>query len=215
MEVAAVLLAAGESRRMGTPKPLLPWQGTTLIQYQIGELEASGVADIVVVLGHAAERVQPYVRSQKARLVINQEYRRGRATSVRAGVEALAPGIDAVLFLNVDQPRPRYLLEALLAAHREHPALITVPTYQGKHGHPSLFAARLLSELAQVSEVGQGLREVLRRHVQDIQEAELGSSLVLLDMNDPQEYQRAREQFERSDVQEGPEDIGKGKSPPL
>ncbi|MCH8995240.1 MAG: nucleotidyltransferase family protein [Chloroflexi bacterium] len=187
---AAILLAAGESARMGRPKPLLPWGGVTLIEYQVGELRAAGVDDLIVVLGHAADEVRPRV-PQGTRIVVNEAYREGRASSLRAGASALADDADPIVVLSVDQPRPRDVIETLLAAHREHAATITVPIAQGRRGHPVVLAGSLLPELRAASEESQGLRGVIAAHQDELFEVELASPAVLLDINTPEQYEEA------------------------
>jgi molybdenum cofactor cytidylyltransferase len=196
MPTAAILLAAGESTRMGRPKALLPWGETTLIAYQVRELLAAGVDDVVVVLGHAADEVRPQAPSQ-ARVVVNEAYRQGRASSLRAGAAALPDDADPIVVLNVDQPRPSQVLRALLAAHREGGSPITVPVAQGRRGHPPVLAGSLLPELRAASEEAQGLRGVIASHQEAVREVPFDSPLVLLDMNTPAEYQRALAELDR------------------
>jgi molybdenum cofactor cytidylyltransferase len=191
---AAILLAAGESTRMGRPKALLPWRDGTLIEYQVRELRGAGVDDVVVVLGHAAEEVRPHVPPE-ARVVVNEAYREGRAPSLRAGAAALADDADPVVVVNVDQPRPRELLRALVAAHRDEGAAITVPAWQGKRGHPIVLSAALLPELREASDEAKGLRGVTSAHEGALLEVDLGSELVRLDINTPEEYERALSAF--------------------
>lgn len=195
MVTAAVLLAAGESARMSEPKPLLPWSDRTLIEYQLEELAGCGIDDIVVVLGHEAERVRPLALAGGARVVLNEAYRQGRASSLRAGATAVPDGAEAVLVLNVDQPRPRTLLRHLLGVHREGAALITVPTYEGRRGHPTVLAGALLGELRAVEEESLGLRGLLERHAAAVQEVPFETPLVLLDLNTPEAYERARRDY--------------------
>jgi molybdenum cofactor cytidylyltransferase len=190
--ISAVLLAAGESARMGSPKPLLPWGDATLIEYELAQLKASKVEKVVVVLGHRAESVRRRIRDSDALLVTNADYREGRAGSVRAGVQALAPDTKAVLILAVDQPRPAHLIERLVTAHRQGGGLVTVPSYQGRRGHPPIFDGSLIPELAAVREETLGLREVMRRHAEEVREVPFDSPLVLLDINSPEDYERAR-----------------------
>ena len=108
MTSAAIILAAGESSRMGRPKPLLPWVGATdgepslLIDYQVRELAAAGVDDIVVVLGHEAAELRPHVPPE-ARVASNEAYREGRASSLRAGAAALPDDAGPIAVLGVDQ----------------------------------------------------------------------------------------------------------------
>ncbi|MCH7838056.1 MAG: NTP transferase domain-containing protein [Chloroflexi bacterium] len=94
--IAAILLAAGESTRMGRPKALLPWHDTTLVEYQVRELTAAGVERIAVVLGHDAGEVWPHVPDE-AHMVVNEAYREGRASSLRAGAAALPDDADPIL----------------------------------------------------------------------------------------------------------------------
>lgn len=195
MTIAAILLAAGESARMGDPKPLLAWGATTLIEYQLGELTASGLDDIVAVLGYEAERIRPLASNAGARIVVNEAYRQGRASSLRVGAAAVPDDAESVLVLNVDEPCPRMLLRRLLEAHRISGALITVPIYQGRRGHPTVLAGALLGDLRAVDEQSQGLRGLLRRHARTVREVPLPTPLVLLDLNTPEEYERARQDY--------------------
>lgn len=194
MASAAILLAAGESTRMGRPKPLLPWGDITLIEYQVRELAAAGVDDVVVVLGHLADEVRPRVPPE-ARLVVNEAYRRGRASSLRAGAAALSHDADPILVLSVDQPRPRDMLRSLLLAHREGGAMITLPVARGRHGHPPVLSGSLLAGLQNASEEAQGLRGVVGAHQEATREADLSLPVVLLDINTPAEYRQALARF--------------------
>jgi molybdenum cofactor cytidylyltransferase len=194
MMIAAILLAGGESRRMGVLKPLLLWGEGTLIEYQLAQAKA--VCDLVVaVLGHRAQEVLPLVHRAGALAVVNELYAEGRAASVRVGAAALGDDVTAVLVLNIDQPRPAGVLSRLAAEHLLSGSLITVPVFEGRRGHPPAFGASLLPELRQVSEASQGLRAVVRRHEREIAEVSFETALVLLDMNRPEEYERARREY--------------------
>lgn len=194
-EVAAILLAAGLSTRMGTPKPLLSWDGRTLVEYQVAQLFAAGVAQVIVVTGHAADEVERVLAGSGARVVRNPEYTKGRAGSVRVGAAAVREPVAAVLTLNVDQPRPAELIRALVAAHLTGDAAITVPVWAGQRGHPAVFASALLPELRAVTEEGEGLRAVRRAYAADTREVELGDPRVLIDINTPESYREARRLF--------------------
>ena len=180
---------------MGTAKPLLEWGGYTLIEYQLTQLKGPPVDRLVVVLGHHADEVRPYVQRAGAQAVVNELYAEGRASSLRVGAAALGNDTEAVLVLNVDQPRPHAVIERLVQEHRRLGGLITVPTYEGRRGHPPLFAGSLLPELREAGEETQGLREVMRRHEGEVSEVPFDTPVVLLDINQPQEYQRARASY--------------------
>ncbi len=194
-DVAAILLAAGLSTRMGTPKPLLPWDGRTLAEYQVAQLVAAGAAQVIVVTGHARAEVERVLAGTEARLVHNPRYAEGRAGSVRVGAAAVQEPVAAVLTLNVDQPRPAELIRALIAAHLAGGAAITVPVWAGRRGHPAVFAGTLLPELRAVTEEGEGLRAVRRAHTAQTREVDLGDPRVLVDINTPESYREARRLF--------------------
>jgi molybdenum cofactor cytidylyltransferase len=189
---------------MGRPKALLPWGDSTLIEFQIEELRAAGVDNIVVVLGHEPETVRPHV-PPTARVVVNEAYREGRASSLRAGANALPDGADPIVVLNVDQPRPRKVHERLLAAHAAGRALVTLPASDGKRGHPAVVAGSLLPELRSATEAELGLHGVIQRHEADVREVpfillqhesmasepDLTAMMVLLDVNTPEDYENA------------------------
>ena len=195
MTVGAILLAGGESSRMGTPKPLLEWGGRTLIEYQLAQLLAPPVDRVVVVLGHRADEVRPLVHKAGASAVINELYREGRASSLRVGAAILGEDTEAVLLLNVDQPRPHSVIDRLVAEHRRRRSLITVPAFQEKRGHPPLLSGSLLGELREVRESGQGLRGLMKAHDSEVQEVAFDTEIVLLDVNRPDEYKRARASY--------------------
>ena len=193
--MSAILIAAGESERMGRPKPLLPWQGVTLVEYQIAALKQGGAAEVVVVLGHLAEHVIPLVSGPGVRHVVNPEYEQGKTTSIKAGLAATDPSAEGTLLLAVDQPRPARIVAAIIESHRRNEALITSPRYEGHGGHPLVFAAALKSELAAVSEQEQGVREVLQAHAAEVNGVEIDDPLVRLDINTPEEYEAARARY--------------------
>ncbi len=172
---------------MGSPKPLLQWQGATLIEYQIAQLREAGVGDVIAVLGHRAEDVLPLATAAGARCVVNESYREGRASSLRAGAAA-AEGAETIVVVAVDQPRPAAVTRRLLA---EHTAGITVPAHGGRRGHPVVLAGTLLPELREVAEATQGLRAVIERHAAEVREVPFDSATVLLDLNTPDDYERA------------------------
>ena len=193
--VWAILLAAGESSRMGRLKALLPWRNTTLLEHQIHSLLDAGVRQVVVVLGHDADRLKAIVESvDGASWALNPDYLQGKTTSLKTGIAALAgQQVSDVLLLNVDQPRNSDMVRTLLERHQASSYRITIPTHGGKGGHPVLISAELLPELAEIEEESQGLKAVVRRHADTTERYELDDSTVLWDLNTPEEYQKALE----------------------
>jgi CTP:molybdopterin cytidylyltransferase MocA len=192
---AGVLLAAGESARMGRPKPLLPWGDTTLIEYQVGEMLAAGLERVIVVLGHAWQDVKPYLTGPAVQTVINEAYRESKAGSLRAVAASLLDEDEAVAILSVDQPRPRDVLTRLLAAYDAGAALVTFPVHGGRRGHPTVLAGALIPELRNVLDETLGLRGLIERHQASLREVAFDTPIVLLDLNTPDDYRQAHELF--------------------
>jgi molybdenum cofactor cytidylyltransferase len=182
---------------MGVAKPLLEWGGHTLIEYQLAQLNEPPVDRVVVVLGHRADEVAPYVHGAGAQAVINEMYAQGRANSLRVGAAALPEDTTTVLVLNVDQPRPHDVIARLVDAHRLSDSLITIPTYKERRGHPPVLDGSLLPELREVNEETLGLRAIMERHAEDVNELAFEAETVLLDLNRPQEYEQARASYFR------------------
>jgi len=193
--ITAILLAAGESRRMRTSKPLLDWGGETLIEYQVDQLRKGGVDEIIAVLGHAARKVRPIAERAGAIPVLNPGYSEGRASSLRAGGFAIPPGTNEIVVINIDQPRPAGIIRQLLDDHLATDALITLPTYNSERGHPVLLCGSIGPELKRVDEATKGLREIIHRRAKDVHELPFDSDIVLLDINTPEDYDAARTQF--------------------
>lgn len=193
--ITAILLAAGESRRMRTPKPLLDWGGETLIEYQVHQLRRGGCDEVIAVLGHAARRIRPIAERAGATAVVNTEYAQGRASSLRTGAFAIPAGASEIVVLNIDQPRPANIIRRLLESHLSTGALITLPTYEGKRGHPAFLRGSLGPELKRVDESTKGLREIIHRRAKDVSELAFDTDIVLLDINTPEDYDAARKIF--------------------
>ncbi|MCZ6891430.1 MAG: nucleotidyltransferase family protein [Chloroflexi bacterium] len=191
-DVSAVLLAAGESTRMGHQKALLPWRGSTLLQYQAYSLLRGGASEVIAVLGYRAETLRPLVQDiPGVTTVLNLRYRTGKTSSIRAGLRSLSPREQMIVVLSVDQPRSPALVQKVIEAHRQRGALITYPAYQGKGGHPTAFSASLLPELMRIRESRQGLREVMERHRSETFRLEVADQEAVLDLNREEDYRRA------------------------
>ncbi len=199
MTTSAILLAAGASRRMGEPKPLLRWGDSTLLRWEIAELMRSQVDDIVIVLGADAEAVRRTLGDDARRVVFNQRWPQGRSGSLARGAAALLEGgrrsPDAVVVMNVDQPTRADIVDRLLDALRRGGAEAVQPSYQGKAGHPVVVRGSLLPELAQATEASLGLRGVLDAHPALLVEMD-DEPVVRLDLDTPDTLEEARRLLE-------------------
>jgi molybdenum cofactor cytidylyltransferase len=187
--IAAVLLAAGQSSRMGQHKLLLPLLGKPLVLHAVESVLASEVEETLVVVGHRAEAVREALAGQPVRIIENPDYAQGQSTSLRAGVVALAPETEAVVILLGDQPLlSADLLNALIAAWKRSNRPIVAPVYEGQRGNPVLFSRMLFPELLQVSG-DQGGREVVQRHANEVALLPMADPAAALDVDTWPEYQ--------------------------
>ena len=193
--ISAILTAAGESTRMGRPKPLLIWHGVPLVQYQVNGLLSAGVHEVVVVLGFESGLVARHVSGDHVRSVLNEDYRHGKTTSVLRGILSANPDATDLLLLAVDQPRPDWVVQRVVESHVEKNALITSPRYEGRGGHPLVFSATLRGELESITDEGQGIREVFDVHRGEVNEVPFDDPVIRLDLNTPEDYESARAKY--------------------
>ncbi|MFN8524695.1 MAG: nucleotidyltransferase family protein [Chloroflexota bacterium] len=192
----ALLLAAGSSSRMGSPKALLPWVGGTLIEYAVRQLAAAGCSEIVVVLGVEADRVGravPDVPGVRVTQVVNQDLEAGRSGSVRLGAGVISGAAGVVVIQSIDQPCPAAVVEQLCRAVELGPCLVAIPVHGGRRGHPLVVSGALLSDLRAVREETLGLRGVVRAHMDKVSTVAVDDDAVLLNLNDLETYERARQ----------------------
>ena len=187
-----VLLAAGESSRMGRPKPLLPWRGTTLVEYQMNSLLRGGCDQVIVVTGKYDAEMAPLLDDRTGVVrAYNPNYAEGKATSVRAGIYEVPDGVHSIVLLAVDQPRPAWVIERVLKVHTDFGAEVTSPGNDGHGGHPLVFDSSMRSELAAVTEEGEGVRAIFKRPDLNHHRIEFESAIVRLDINTPEAYEKA------------------------
>ena len=168
MTVSAILLAAGESRRMGSPKALIPWGDQSLLAWEIDQLLASQVDDIVVVLGARSEGIRRSLGPAAQHCIFNPRWPHGRATSlVRGAAALLRDGRDlpeAVVIQNVDQPTRSDIIDRLVDQLRAADANAVQPQHDGHGGHPVVISGQILPLLLEADERTFGLRGVLLQH---------------------------------------------------
>ena len=192
--IYTIVLAAGESRRMGTQKLLLPFGSTNVIAHVVDQLMRSAVDKTLVVVGHEADKVVKALSGQAVTIVENPDYASGMLSSVRCGLRALGPqgqaGPDAVLVALGDQPAiTSQLVDYLIQAFIENSKGLVVPVFGGRRGHPLLFAAHYRHEI--LTHYGDvGLRGLLHAHTDDVLELTAPTAVVLSDMDYPEEYRR-------------------------
>ena len=183
MSVAGLILAAGESRRMGSPKALLRYRGRTFLDTLIA-LFCQRCAPVIVVLGADSKVIRGGV-SHDATFVFNPDYRTGQTSSMQCGLRALPAGCEGVLFTLVDHPAVSgATLDALVAVPRP---LIRVPRFEGRRGHPVWFSRALLPEFLALPATGAA-RDVVYGHVAETEYLDVADSGVVSDIDDPEAY---------------------------
>ena len=197
--IAAVLLAAGESRRMGDFKQLLRLGDKTFVEHCVDNLLASMVDQVIVVTGHREAEVRRVIANRPVNIVHNAEYKSGMATSIKSGVRCVSDRADACVISLVDQPRiDSPVIECLIQAYKDgasdrSKSLIVIPTYGDKTGHPILLDMLLRGEiLAMDPELG--LRRVILAHSGAIKRVPVSSVRVLEDCDVPEDYERLLKQ---------------------
>jgi molybdenum cofactor cytidylyltransferase len=184
----AVILAAGESRRMGTQKLLLPFGDTTIVEAVVRTALASRVDRGLVVLGADRDAVRPKLEPCGVAFAVNEDYRLGMLSSVQAGFRALPGEAEAAVIMLGDQPfLAAPVVDAVIGAYRESRKGIVIPIFQGRRGHPILVDLKFRLEVLAIDPV-EGLRRLLRAHPEDIGEVETGDANILRDLDTPEDY---------------------------
>jgi molybdenum cofactor cytidylyltransferase len=201
VSAAGLILAAGESRRMGSPKALLDYRGATFLDTLIG-LFAARCSQVIVVLGAAAEEIRAGVR-RPATFVVNPDYARGQITSMQYGLRVAPPEAEGVLFTLVDHPAVALgtidaLVGALKRENQMPPGMaawqaggplhkLCVPRYRGRRGHPVWIAGQLIPEFLALPESGAA-RDVVQRHASETLFLDLDDPGIVADIDDPAAY---------------------------
>jgi molybdenum cofactor cytidylyltransferase len=182
------VLAAGESRRMGTQKLLLPFGETTVIEAIVRTALDSEADGTIVILGADRRRVRDVLKSYPLVFAVNKDYALGMLSSIQAGFRALPTDAEAAVIMLGDQPAiPARVLDALIRAYRENRRGIVVPIHGGHRGHPILVGTRYKDEVLGL-DPAIGLRQLLRSHPEEILEVAVSSPAVLKDIDRPEDY---------------------------
>lgn len=197
MRIVAILLAAGESRRMGADnKLLLPFGDTTVLRHAAQTLLASEVSEVVVVVGHEQAEARAALAGLPVKLVYNPDYQQGQMTSVHAGMNADFGPCDGVMICLTDQPllTPDDI-NLLITGFAQRPAgSIVVPTWQGERGNPIVLAYEHRDTIL-AGEQNLGCRRLLDKQPQWIHRLEMPNAHVITDMDTPEAYQRITQQL--------------------
>jgi molybdenum cofactor cytidylyltransferase len=189
--IAGLILAAGESRRMGRDKALLTYRGRSFLETIVNNLGAAGIEKITVVLGHHAEIIQRALNLAAVRVVVNHNYQRGQTSSLQVGLAAaVADSPEAVVLCLVDHPAISTEVIGKLTERFEstHPPVL-IPTHEGQRGHPIVINRTLFPEFLALPPE-EPANTVIRKYRDATQFVEVADPGILLDVDDPATYNR-------------------------
>ena len=174
---------------MGKPKQLMPFGQSTILAQAIDNLAGSAVDEIIVVLGYRAEEITKTITTKPVKIAINPNYREGMSTAITAGLNLVAGQSQAVMLALGDQPLvDSQTINRLIGQFYNHDKGIVIPTYQGKRGHPVIFAIKYKPELLELK--GDiGAREIIKNHADDTLEVAVDSEGIISDIDTRSDYQ--------------------------
>jgi molybdenum cofactor cytidylyltransferase len=183
--LAAVILSGGASRRMGSPKALVSYQGTPFLEHLLSVTRHSAITVRRVVLGPDAEIISKQIALVPEEVVINKDWEQGQLSSIHAALRSLPSGTEGMLLCPVDHPLvSEALVSSLIAAFLESRAPVVLPTYDGRRGHPVIFSRAVYDELLRAP-VDKGARAVVWAHSNEVRELPTTEEGCVLNLNDP------------------------------
>ena len=189
--ISAIILAAGQSKRMGQPKMLLPWGNVTIIEHVVSTFLNAGVQDVLVVTGGAQEQVEEILAPYPVRRVPNPDYASAEMlSSLQRGLRAMRREAQAALIGLGDQPQVQESSVRLICeAYRESQSGLVVPSFQMRRGHPWLVARPLWDEILALSPP-KSPRDFLNEHAAEIHYVRMDTPTILADLDTPEDYQK-------------------------
>lgn len=189
--ITAIILAAGESKRMGQPKMLMPWGKSTVLQTVISTFQAAGIKDILVVTGGAHQQVETLI-GKTVQTVYNENYKDGEMlSSIQLGLSVKKREASAALICLGDQPQvEERSVRSICNAYLANKSQLVVPSYEMQRGHPWLVARPLWDELLEMK-APKTPRDFLKKHARMIHYVNVGTPSILTDLDTPEDYEKS------------------------
>jgi len=192
--ISAILLSAGESKRMASQnKLLMPFGRKTIIEQSVDHLLGSKAQEVIVVLGHEATRVRKVLTGRKLKFVENHDYREGMTTSIQAGLRAVASETKGMMICLSDLPNIEAkefdtIIDVFEAGRRENEKLIVVPTYRDERGNPVIFSSYYRDQIL-AHEGRGGCRSVVEKNSEQVVDVVMSTAHVLEDIDTESDYE--------------------------
>ena len=194
--ISAIVLAAGESSRMGFPKMLLDFNGRSMLECVIANVSESVVDDIVVVLGAYRDELEKIVSATSARFCYNEDFKEGMLSSVKCGFRNLPADTEAVLVFQGDQPLiTAKVIDEVVEGYRDSGKGIIIPVHKNKRGHPLMLGKKYFSEIEKLSP-DEGLRSLSSKFSDDVYEVMTDEAGILRDFDTFEQYKKAINQIQ-------------------
>ncbi|MDP2209880.1 MAG: nucleotidyltransferase family protein [Bacteroidota bacterium] len=190
MSIYAVILAAGESSRMGSPKALLQIHGKTFLEHLVATLRNAGLHEISVVLGHDSDKIITQLPDLNVSFIINENYQKGQLSSIQAAIRSVPKDCDAIMICPIDRPLiSTELIKKLIEAYMKTKPPIVIPIFDAKRGHPIIFSSSLFFELMRAPH-DVGARAVVWAHHNEVVEIQTEEEGILLNIDNPELYEK-------------------------
>ncbi len=193
--LSAIILAAGESIRMGVPKALVQFDGKSFLETVISNYEDAGIENIFVILGCEATEIIENINLSSVQVVINEQYTLGQFSSFQAGVRKVGENSAGTFLSLVDQPQIGFkVIKEVKAAFETDPDNLIIPTFRGKRGHPPIFPELLFPGILSASPASTA-SSVIHNHVEKVCEIEVDDESILWNINTKDELAVVQKQY--------------------
>ena len=195
--ISAIILAAGEGKRIGTTKALLNWGNENLINYQINSLSHKSITEKIIVVGAESEKVKKVILRNEIKIAENNDYLSGKTSSIKKGISYIGNDQNDILLIAVDQPRTEDLINKVVNFHITNPLdkKISMPYKEGHGGHPIIFSNFFLDDLSKIKEESFGIREIIKNNTESIIRFKTTDVSSNIDINTSEDYELFHNRF--------------------
>ena len=195
--ISAIILAAGEGKRICSTKALLNWGNENLINYQINSLSHESITEKIVVVGSESEKVKKAILRNEIKIAENNDYLSGKTTSIKKGISYIGNDQNDILLIAVDQPRTEDLINKVVNFHITNPLnkKISMPYKEGHGGHPIIFSNLFLDDLSKIKEESFGIREIIKNNSESIIRFKTTDFSSNIDINTSEDYELFHNRF--------------------